>query len=837
MDVTKTRELNLCVSCEICNAVCPVDAIQMEFKEGQFLPDVDQNECIDCEKCIEVCPGLDITIFNDENFTDKITGPYIEGYSAYTKDQDILKNSTSGGAITQMIIELLKEKEYDGAFVLPFDMFDGNQARLCLAETEEEVRKASKSKYLPASDYNVVKRLESEEEPSYIIVGTPCQLSGIKNFIDLKNINDKGLLYLGLFCDRTLNFNFLDYMEEKYANEGENIVKFEYRNKEKDGWPGDVKAWFDSGREKIIDRQERMRVKKFFQLERCLYCLDKLNCQADISFGDCYIAGKENPGRSSMIVRTEKGKEVWDRYKDSFQWEKSNVESIKKSQGISQKKENLEFAKVLVDDYEIFKKEKNEKPNGESREKLQKRKEKISLGKKRKNKKINKEIKKGKMKDKVEYVKNRSMVELGVGVSYLKDSFQFSSDSKSFEKVENLVLFGGNVFNKGAQAMLFTVVDQMKRRFPIKNVYLLNPKAYKIDQIEKNKYDFKILPWGLGSAINILNDNRITKLNWITCSPEEEKETKDVVEKADLFLDLSGYKLHSATNGQRYPLDLGQQEYLSRIMLAKNYSKPFFILPQSIGPFEYGIINQFLFSTLMKRYLKYPKKIYPREPQGVEALKNFTKSNVERKRDMVLLNGGYDLNNIFSNKFEMRDINIKEDSVGIIPNTRVLNKLREKKFYKVYESIIKKLLNYVENIYILRHSQQDFHICENIKNLFKEEDRVKLLLKDFNTIVLEKIIENFNFIIGSRYHSIINAYKNGVPAVVLGWALKYEELLKDFDQHKYHFDMRNQIEKRQITEKIESMICNYENQSNKIKNRLDELDKNPVFKDIENILK
>jgi len=831
MNVTKTRNLDLCVSCEICNTVCPVDAIDMEFNNGQFLPKIDQKTCIDCEKCVEVCPGLDITIFEDVDFEDKITGTYIEGYSAYTKNRKMLKNSTSGGAITQLVVELLKEKEYEGAFVLPFDMFDGNQARLCLAATEEEVRKASKSKYLPASDYNVVKRLDSEEKPNYIIVGTPCQLSGIKNFIELKNIDDEELLFLGLFCDKTLNFNFLDYMEEKHAEESEKLVRFDYRNKEKDGWPGHVKACFDSGREEIIDRKKRMRVKEFFQLERCLYCLDKLNRQADIAFGDCYIAGKENPSRSSVIIRTEKGKGVWEKHKDSFNWDESSVESIKKSQKISQKEENLEFAKVITNEHDFFEKEPN-KSIKKSKKKLMKKKKKISFGEKKKYSKIKRSLFLGNTRKRIKGALSILKKGLGIGTFYLEDTFNKKEIKNDGNK--NIVIFGGELFNKGAQAMTFTVVDQIKRRFPEKDIYLLSKDFYR-DEREKENYNFEILPFNLDIGLNLLVDSNI-----LIYGDEETYNSSnkmiDIFKNSNAFIDISGYHLY-CHDGEESDIVWGlrgQYKYLIRMMLAKKFSKPYFIFPQSIGPFNYKFIHKPLLFPVMSRYLKYPMKVYPREKQGVKDLKPYTENNVEKERDIVLLNDGYGLSNIYNKNLNLKEIDIKQNSVGLVPNKRVLNRVEEEKLFNLYQNIVKTLRREGKTVYLLRHSSEDLHICEKIKSLFSEDENVVVISRDLNAIGLEKIISQFDFIVGSRYHSIIHAYKNGIPAVVLGWALKYKELLKDFDQTNYYFDMRKNFRQEKIISSVQKMLDNYKGESLKIENRLKKLNKNPVFEDLEN---
>ena len=48
---------------------------------------------------------------------------------------------------------------------------------------------------------------------------------------------------------------------------------------------------------------------------------------------------------------------------------------------------------------------------------------------------------------------------------------------------------------------------------------------------------------------------------------------------------------------------------------------------------------------------------------------------------------------------------------------------------------------------------------------------------------------NFEFVICSRYHGIVHAYRNYVPCIALGWAVKYKELAENVEQAEYSFDI------------------------------------------------
>ena len=347
-----TCNLGICLSCEICRAVCPEGAIAMEYNSGQFIPKINYEKCTYCGICKKLCPGISIDILclkKSKQFEKILDGSFLECLSASSKNNEIRKNSTSGGIITSLVIELIKNKEFDKVFLLDFDNFDGKEPRLEATDNIGKILKSAKSKYIPASIYNVIKTLKNNKDRKYIIIGTSCTIYGIKRFLEYNNQSEKRLLFLGLFCDKTLNLNAIKYFKDLYKKPGENIIKFQYRSKEKSGWPGDVKVTFNSGRELTIDRRERIQIKKFFQLKRCLFCIDKLNKLADISFGDCYIEGKkERLGNSSVIVRTSKGRKILNKYSYLFNLVREDINNIRKSQSLLDKKDNLEFARLII---------------------------------------------------------------------------------------------------------------------------------------------------------------------------------------------------------------------------------------------------------------------------------------------------------------------------------------------------------------------------------------------------------------------------------------------------------------------------------------------------------
>ena len=133
--ISVTVENDLCVSCGICKAVCPVDCISMDLVGGQFIPVINMQACIDCGKCYDVCPGIEVdyeAIYEQKNWEypeDIFAGNNGKSYVTYLKDDDIRKKSSSGGLVSGMLINLVESGEYDKAFVVECSVYDGEEVK------------------------------------------------------------------------------------------------------------------------------------------------------------------------------------------------------------------------------------------------------------------------------------------------------------------------------------------------------------------------------------------------------------------------------------------------------------------------------------------------------------------------------------------------------------------------------------------------------------------------------------------------------------------------------------------------------------------------------------
>ncbi len=304
----------LCTGCGTCAGICPTSAIKMIIDhKGVYAPYVDESLCIDCGLCLKVCPGhlVDFMNINSYVFSKLPTHPEIGNfkntYVAYSTNDNIRKAGQSGGVVSALLIYALENDIIDGAVVTKMSLDNPLRPETFIARSKEDVLDASGSKYCPVPANEILSELV-KLDGRFAFVGIPCQIHGLRKVEQLfPNLREKIILHIGIFCDRTLNFHFQDYILRSIGRGKRGLIDFIYRSKEWRGWPGDIKIKFKDGEERNISRHYRINAKIFFTPWRCNLCFDKLNELADLSIGDAWLPeyASCDKGISMIITRTK----------------------------------------------------------------------------------------------------------------------------------------------------------------------------------------------------------------------------------------------------------------------------------------------------------------------------------------------------------------------------------------------------------------------------------------------------------------------------------------------------------------------------------------------------
>lgn len=302
-------------------------------------------------------------------------------------------------------------------------------------------------------------------------------------------------------------------------------------------------------------------------------------------------------------------------------------------------------------------------------------------------------------------------------------------------------------------------------------------------------------------------------------------EMEDTLREADAIFDASGYTL-----GSGWSMAAGGL-LLQTIEIAKRYGKPIILMPQSFGPFDWDEEGSDAFLERVREDLAYCTKIYARETEGYECLKALGLSDVELSTDLVIREKLFPSASEIYASGKAKEITYPSPgSVGFIINENVFRIGDPDAVLNLYAKTLDKLLDSGEKVCVLTTSTADMALVEDVLSRTANRDQVEIIRGEYSSPELISLIGKFKYVVASRYHSVVFAYRSGVPAIILGWASKYADLAAHFDQQDYLFDVREPGVDA-ILGKIERMSANHESESRRIKECLEKLQTTSVVED------
>lgn len=315
------EEKTKCCGCTACENICPVQCISMkEDFEGFAYPEIDKSKCIECGLCEKVCPILKPpTLYNDE----------IKAYAVRVNEEQILKDSTSGGFITPLADWVLSK---DGVLCAASYLNDFSVSHIIIDKDKKEsaLSKIRGSKYVQSDLNNCYLKIKNflDEKRKVCFVGTTCQVNGLKTFLqkDYDNLITVDLVCHGVPSPKL----WRKYLDEKKREYGAPIVDVAFRNKTY-GYHSHTmrmefengKVYYGSGR---IDAMMKSFMSEISSRPICYQCPFKtLNRCSDFTVFDCWHADKvvdglkdDDKGFTNLFVHSTKGVDVFNHIRDKY---------------------------------------------------------------------------------------------------------------------------------------------------------------------------------------------------------------------------------------------------------------------------------------------------------------------------------------------------------------------------------------------------------------------------------------------------------------------------------------------------------------------------------------
>jgi len=342
--------------------------------------------------------------------------------------------------------------------------------------------------------------------------------------------------------------------------------------------------------------------------------------------------------------------------------------------------------------------------------------------------------------------------------------------------------------NKGSESMFTAVYQNLRRLYPGSRFYFLSyyPKADR--QIVKNS-DIEILS---GTPLNLLlvatplsavfrlfSDSRIsTRLI-------EKNPVIKAIKRADLVIDIGGITF---SDGREMYLPFNIVTILPALMMRKRVIK----CAQAMGPF-----NRFLNRVCAKRILPKLELIFARGKTTADHLKTLGLRNAIQVSDVAF---SMRVDDVDTQRIRKRFYPATDRVVGIAPSSVLYKYCRKRNID--YSDILARFCDSVAlkrqfKIVLIPHSirkhtdrlkNNDLPVIKQIMRSVKCRDHVESIDDDLTASELRSVMQQCDFFIASRFHSMISALSEKIPTIVCGWGHKYLEVMREFDLAEYTID-------------------------------------------------
>jgi coenzyme F420-reducing hydrogenase beta subunit len=259
-------------------------------------------------------------------------------YAAWSKDEEVRINSTSGGIFTELAKEVLSQGGYvaGAAYNDNFDIFHR------LISKKEDLPLLRQSKYAQSKIGNVLSEIKVllQSGNTVLFCGTPCQGVGLRLFLgkDYSNLIICDFICRGVNSPKVYKL-YLKMLEKR---NGSPIQKVQFKNK-KYGWNWfHTKVEFANKKPYYGDRfndpfMQGYLCHNLFIRPSCYECRFKEDKRySDISLGDFWGIGAKYPhmdqdkGTSVVMANTPKGNDLVKKIKKRIVYEVCSFDDVKR---------------------------------------------------------------------------------------------------------------------------------------------------------------------------------------------------------------------------------------------------------------------------------------------------------------------------------------------------------------------------------------------------------------------------------------------------------------------------------------------------------------------------
>lgn len=315
--------------------------------------------------------------------------------------------------------------------------------------------------------------------------------------------------------------------------------------------------------------------------------------------------------------------------------------------------------------------------------------------------------------------------------------------------------------NKGAELMLLATIQEARRRMPDVRIAVAPTVEHPFTERARLGIWHKAELRRKGVDLGRLVDRVPAKLR--------HRYGFVAADEIDVVFDAAGFAYSDQWGPD--PLD----DLVGRLKDWEQRKQKLVLLPQAFGPFE----NQHL-QDCMKRVADSATLIFARDDKSYEHL-------VKAVGERDTIHQCPDFTNLLSPLTVLPDtpgvtLQRGAGNVAIVPNARMMDKTTQDSQHS-YPSFLIRSIGLLQKagltpFFLLHTAGEDQKLAEQVNGQLSTP---LPMVQAGGALEAKSIINQCDALIGSRFHALVNAMSQGVPAIGTGWSHKYRALFGDYD--------------------------------------------------------
>lgn len=344
-------------------------------------------------------------------------------------------------------------------------------------------------------------------------------------------------------------------------------------------------------------------------------------------------------------------------------------------------------------------------------------------------------------------------------------------------------IYGARFVNKGAEMMLYAIVNKIKEQYPDAKFVLSCSSKEEFDLLTQKGF-YKRITY----RKHILDLGDLGRF-----IPKSVRQKNNIVleKEIDILFEASGFAY-----GDQWTYRMANYVAKKFKKFKKNKTK-LVVMPQALGPFINPLNNKY--TTCFLNLADY---VFVRDKQSLEYVKglDIKHNNVKLMPDFTIL---------LKPKVEEKYILLK-DNVLIVPNKKVITTSKLTNIEELYTEMLKEIVLRLKNrgikvTFLIHEGIGDYQVAEIVNAKLPKPIEI---IWEKDIYKLKGIISQSKALIGSRFHSLVSSLSQAIPSIAIGWSHKYNMLFQDFSSDKNIFKVDDR--KDVYLNKVDEFFTDYE---------------------------